>query len=75
MHLFRDVGSGVVDHHNLRVGPAARLHTRRQAVGDSLSQHLSSQSEVDESGTSDFGGLAQISNLELGDDLSSDLAR
>ena len=76
MHLLGDVRRGVVDHHNLRVGRLRHTDVRvGELVGDSLGQHVGPQPEVDEAGSGDLGRLAQIGNLELGDNVRGNLTR
>ena len=76
MHLFRDVGRGVVDHRNLRVRDLCDAQVRvGELVGHRLGQHLSSQPEVDEAGPRDLGRLAEVGNLQPGRDVRSNLTR
>ena len=76
MHLFGHVRSGVVDHHNLRVGGLRHPDVRvGELIGHRLGQYIGPKPEVDKARPSDLRRLAQISNLELGNEAGSNLTR
>ena len=76
MHLLGDIRSGVVDHHNLRVGRLRHTNVGvGELIGDSLGQHVGPESEVDEAGSGDLWRLAKIGNLELGNYVRGNLPR
>jgi hypothetical protein len=75
MHLLGDVRRRVVDHHDLGIPDPIHADLRvRQLLGHGLRQHAGLEPQVDEAGSGDLGRLAEVCDLQPGDDVGGDLA-
>ena len=76
VHLLGDVGGRIVDDDPLRL---LNLDDADVGVGDEVGcdagQHVGTQTQVDEPRAGNVRGLAQVLDIELGDDIGSDVAR
>jgi hypothetical protein len=76
VHRLGHVGSGEVDHIGPRLGDQRDAQARIVDRGRNLpDQPLVFQPQVDEARPGDFRRLAEISQVELGDDLGGQIAR